>query len=180
MLAALLLAAGARSALGYYQPGLPPQCFDAYQCIFSRFPTDTGLSAPYTWDLRPLCAGAGSEYIVQRDPSCVNDPITGLCPSRCLDCKADKTARIRFNVCGTVSGPVAPVKEENCPGGAGNCPNGVGSAQELPIPASRGVALQVRAPTHPLSPMALALFSETHCHPFDIPLSSPPSCGAVH
>jgi hypothetical protein len=156
MLSALLLVAGARSILGYSQPGIPPQCLAGYECIFSRFPTDSGLSAQYTWDLRPLCAGAGSEYIAQRDPSCVNDPITGLCPSRCYDCTADKTARIRFNVCGTVSGPVAPVKEENCPGGAGNCPNGVGSAQEIPIPASRGVALQVRAALCARMPTRLA------------------------
>jgi hypothetical protein len=138
----LLLAA----ASAYSQPGVPPQCLDGYQCQFFRFPSETGLTTAYTWDLRPLCAGAGGEYIASRDPTCKVDPVTLICPSRCYDCKDDKTAQIRFNVCGTVAGPVAPVKEENCPAGdpATLCPGGVGSAQELPIPASHGVAVQVR------------------------------------
>ncbi len=143
---AALLAIIASTATAYYQPGDPPQCFDEYQCIFSRFPTATGLSSQYIWDLTKLCQGAGSEFIAQRDPTCVVDVVTGICPSRCYDCNPDKTIAIRFNVCGTVSGPIAPVKEENCPAGDGNCPNGVGSAQEIPIPASHGVAVQVRVP----------------------------------
>ena len=136
----------------YYQPGDPPQCFDGYQCIFTRFNlTDTGLKDQYVyqyvWDLRSLCKGAGSEYVVGRDPACVFDPKTGSCPSQCLGDCGDRTPKIRFNVCGTVSGPVAPVKEENCPNPDPQnpgCPNGVGSAQEIPIPASHGVAVQVR------------------------------------
>jgi len=36
-----------------YRPGVPPQCFDEYQCIFHRFNLG-GLE--YIWDLRSLCA----------------------------------------------------------------------------------------------------------------------------
>jgi hypothetical protein len=167
---AALLAFIASSATAYYQPGDPPQCIDGYQCIFSRFPTDTGLSSQYIWDLRSLCQGAGSEFIAQRDPTCVADG-QGVCPSRCFDCKGDKSARIRFNVCGTVSGPVAPVNEMNCPANAAvpGCPGGVGSLQEIPIPASHGMAVQVRSPRH------IPIIPEASTHPY-----TPAAYCAVH
>jgi hypothetical protein len=154
-LAHFALAAGAAA---YSQPGVPPQCLDSYACLFHAG-SAAGLDADYYWDLRPLCARAGSEYVAQRDPSCVVDAATGQCPGRCLDCDADKTPRLRFNVCGTVSGPIAPVKEEACPPGAGDCPAGVGSLQEMPIPASHGVAVMVRweAPGLSYPPMPACL-----------------------
>ena len=154
---AALLAFVASSATAYYQPGDPPQCFDDYQCIFSRFNL-TGLKAQYVWDVRNLCLGPGSEYVVGRNPTCVVDQTTGTCPPQCFGDCGDQTPRIRFNVCGTVSGPVAPVKEENCPNPDPQnpgCPNGVGSAQEIPIPASHGVAVQVRLSAWP-SPHSLS------------------------
>ena len=141
--AVLALLALLAPCAAYYQPGDPPQCLDGYQCIFQRSPTPEGLSLGYTWDLRPLCAAAGGEYVAGRDTTCLVDA-NGICPSRCNnDCKADKSQKIRFNVCGTVSGPVAPVNEDGCPDGQ-TCTNGVGSPQEIPIPASHGVAVQVR------------------------------------
>jgi len=150
MLFFLLLTA----AVAYYQPGDPPQCFDEYQCVFFRFPVEIGLKSAYTWDLRSLCAGAGGEYIAGKDPNCIVDPTTQICPPGCYnDCKPDKSPKIRFNICGTVAGPLAPVKEENCPGGdPSNCPSGVGSMQELPIPASHGVAVQYIEGYPPVNP----------------------------
>ena len=46
------------AAASAYRPGVPPQCFDAYQCRFQRsFP-----EGAYTWDLSPLCAAPNKEY----------------------------------------------------------------------------------------------------------------------
>ena len=162
-------------AQAYYQPGDPPQCFDEYQCVFFRFPVEIGLKSAYTWDLRSLCAGEGSEYIAGKDPNCVLSA-TGVCPPGCYnDCKPDKSPKIRFNICGTVSGPLAPVKEENCPGGdPTQCPGGVGSMQELPIPASHGVAVQVRFSAL-RSVCALGLRNERTSSPLPL-LSLFPSC----
>ena len=143
---ALSAALCAALTAAYSQPGVPPQCLDSLECVFHRA-ADDGLAADYFWDLRSLCAGPGSEYVAQRDPTCVSDPTTGACPSYCMgDCRANQEARVVLNVCGTVAGPVAPVDENTCPAGSGQCPNGVGSAQLSPMPASHGVAVQVRAP----------------------------------
>jgi hypothetical protein len=46
----LLLVATTVSA---FLPGIPPQCFDEYQCVFYRFNIS---GAEYVWDLRSLCA----------------------------------------------------------------------------------------------------------------------------
>ena len=107
------------------------ECFDDYQCVFHRFPAETGLSAEYSWDLRSLCADAGTEYVAALDPSCVLDP-NGNCPAGCGNC--DPKAQIQFNICGTVAGPIAPVND----GGT----NGTGSPQLIPLPHSHGVAVQ--------------------------------------
>ena len=109
------------AAAAYEQPGVPPQCFPAAQSIFSRYPSENGLAAEWTWDLRPLCAIAGAEYL-SRPPATAGD----------------QNPRIRFNICGTVSTPIAPVDETPNP----DFPNGV---QRLPIPHSHGVGIQVRA-----------------------------------
>ena len=108
------------AAAAYYQPGVPPQCFDEYQCIFTRSPTASGLANQYAWDLRPLCSSAGNEYLA-------HPPSTAI----------DQNPRIRFNICGTVSTPVAPVDETPNP----DFPNGV---QRLTLPHAHGVGIQVR------------------------------------
>jgi hypothetical protein len=105
------------------------ECFDEYQCQFHRFPSETGLQNEYSWDIFNLCASAGNEYIAALDPRCLAANGTCLCNS------CDTNARLRFNVCGTVSGPIAPVAES-----AGTL--GVGDPQQLPIPHSHGVAVQ--------------------------------------
>ena len=68
---------------GAYLRSDPPQCFDEYQCIFHRYPVENGLKDEYLWDLRPLCACAQGEYVARRDPTCVKESVTGVCPSRC-------------------------------------------------------------------------------------------------
>jgi hypothetical protein len=128
--------------LCYYQPGAPPQCFDESQCLFQARPSATGLNASYAWDLRPLCKSAGAEFIANKDPACIStgQPSGWTCPPRCGNCDPTN-ANIRFNICGTVSGAIAPVNEDDpsCTGQGGvNCP------QELPIPHSHGIGIQVR------------------------------------
>ena len=131
----LLCWLGSSRITAYFQPGDPPQCRNnTYACTFTLTSDETGLPAAYTWDLRQLCQGAGREYIARRDPTCVVDAVTGVCPSRCPEC-GDLNTAIRFNICGTVSGPIAPVSE-------GAFPLGVGAPQTMPLPASHGVAVQ--------------------------------------
>jgi hypothetical protein len=129
--------------LSYYQPGDPPQCFDEYQCVFNRFPSElNGLTDEYTWDLRSLCAGAGAEYTATRDPQCNLPDGSTPCPTACLgNCAVNQDQKpvIVFNICGTVNGPIAPVSETDGTGG-------VGDPQTIPIPHSHGVALQVSRP----------------------------------
>ena len=143
----------------YVQPGDPPQCFEDCelatrhsaccsrscishphsrhaapppdQCNFHRFPSDTGLPVEYSWDVFNLCASAGNEYVASIDPGCISANGTCLCNS------CDPNARLRFNVCGTVAGPIAPVAESGS-----SSPSGVGDPQQLPLPHSHGVALQ--------------------------------------
>ena len=114
----------------YFQPGDPPQCFEDYQCRFHRFPSDTGLPYEYSWDVFQLCAPAGAEYVASVDPACIL--ANGTCAPFCNSC--DTAMRLRFNVCGTVSGPIAPVAESGA--------DGVGDPQQLPLPHSHGVAVQ--------------------------------------
>lgn len=79
--AALLLLASASATLG----ALDPQCFDEYQCIFHRWVSNGN---EYSWDLRPLCRGAGNEY-------------TYTVPGGAYPIYT-------FNICGTISKPCAP------------------------------------------------------------------------
>jgi len=126
-------------SLGYDQPGVPPQCFEEWQCVFQR---KEGLPANYVWDLRPLCKGAGREFIANKDPACVStgQPTGWTCPSYCGNCDPTNS-NIRFNVCGTVSDALAPVNEED-PSCQGQ-PGGINCPQELPIPHSHGVGIQL-------------------------------------
>ncbi len=94
---------------GAYRPGVPPQCFDEYQCVFYRFNL-SGLE--YIWDLRSLCAGPNSEYRASQ-----NGNAPGSFP------------QIRFNVCGTVAKPIAPLNDTR-------------TGMRLPLPHSHGVAIQ--------------------------------------
>lgn len=98
------------AAAAAYRPGVPPQCFDEYQCVFYRFNLG-GLE--YSWDLRALCANTNSEY---RSPN-NNNPPGQIFP------------QIRFNICGTVAKPIAPLSNDQL-------------SQRLPLPHSHGIAIR--------------------------------------
>ncbi len=108
-LSPLLIAVAVASASAYW-PGIPPQCFEPHQCVFYR----TFNSVLTSWDLNSLCAGADSEYrsINSGNPQGVNYP------------------QIRFNVCGTVAKPIAPLDDTL-------------AKMRLPLPHSHGAAIQV-------------------------------------
>jgi hypothetical protein len=118
VLAATVIAASA------LRPGIPPECFDQYSCIFHR-----NLLGPrgYTWDLINLCASRGNEYKAY-------PPVPpGQTPP--------KYPVMEFNICGSVGTAVAPcVDSPN-----NDCANGV----KLPMPHSHGVVIQyINDPAH--------------------------------
>jgi len=109
-------AALARSSVRAMLPGIAPQCFPEYQCIFHRFNQPYGAS--WSWDFRQLCAPAGQEYAACQGVA---------------SCPAGVFPRIIFNICGMVAGPaIAPYDASAAP-----------TNMTLPQPHSRGTAIQV-------------------------------------
>jgi hypothetical protein len=111
-------------------------------CLFTRNISNTF----YVWDLHSLAAGAGSEYIVWKDgcnPDVDGSGDPSVCPPK-YDPSAYNYQDIIFNVCGTVSTPIA---EMVCNGAlsAANC-----FQKPAPRPHSHGVAVQVFEKSAPL------------------------------
>lgn len=128
-----------------YLPGVPPQCLAAYQCAFTR--TFSGRTVAY--NLCPLCAPAGAEYVAVQAGAPASAPYP----------------QIRFNVVGTVSRTLAMFADGNSSR----------AQQLLPFPHSHGVAVQfIDDPDAPrVNPNHVALVDTDTCDQATNPLCGP-------
>jgi len=138
------------AAVAAYRPGIPPQIFDEYMCIFHRF--NIG-GKEYSWDLAKLAANAGSEYVAWKDGCNPNVPGSGD-STQCPSYQPNSYEDIVFNVCGTVSTAVA---EMVCCDSISPCvdptnPQPTECRQKpAPLPHSHGVAVQFIEKNPPLA-----------------------------
>jgi len=128
VLAGVALLASTASA---YYFGVPPQCFDEYQCIYHRSnqPYTTSKQPFWSWDFRSLCKPAGQEYVAFAIPPA---PSPGVSPS--ASPSPSYHPRIIFNICGTVAQVVAPYLPTPLQPGT--------ASMKLPLPHSHGTAVQ--------------------------------------
>jgi len=117
----LIVLVSALAVSAAFRPGVPPQCFDQFNCIFHR--SQLGAKG-YSWDLINLCMPAGQEYQTYS---------AGQAPGT--------FPKVIFNICGSVSQAVAPCKDKTTT----DCDNG----QIMPMPHSHGVVIQyINDPAH--------------------------------